>query len=213
MDESNLSILDEVNNATEVIEKETSLPTSSSKKRKKSAAAKDEDNSLLALSSAIRHVADSRKQEKPLEQIANNGDEFDVYGKHIANELRSMESAYNRDLVKKKISDILFEMKWNKGVHSQSQANHSTNSYNHNTWQQHQPQLQMSSLQSTPTMTSAGGSNVQYNSFSQNQHVVDNSVGTNSNQQFTPSSWTPNYAGYESHVSGDSFNSFTHMLQ
>ena len=69
----------------------------------------------MALSSAIRHVAfvaDSRKQEKPPEVIANNGDEFDVYGKHVSNELRSMEleTAYSKDVANKKISDQLFDI-------------------------------------------------------------------------------------------------------
>jgi hypothetical protein len=71
---------------------------------------------LNALSSAIRHVADARKQQaaQPVVNAAVQ-DDCDVYGRHIANELRSVTDPFTRDYIKKRFNDILFETKWQQG--------------------------------------------------------------------------------------------------
>jgi len=39
-------------------------------------------------------------------------DEYEVYGRYVAAELRTMTDSYQRDLCKQKISSLLFESKW-----------------------------------------------------------------------------------------------------
>lgn len=79
-------------------------------------------------------------------------DEFSVFGEYIANELRSLKGEKNLLVAKKKIQDIIFEVKM--GMISEPRAEQQTlASVFANTTQPHNTPLHSSKLYSTPVMT------------------------------------------------------------
>jgi hypothetical protein len=73
--------------------------------------------------SALRHTADVRKNLSEKQTFKPpSPDELEVFGKHVANELRSITDNFTRDYTKNGINDILFEAKpqRGKGVTSQN---------------------------------------------------------------------------------------------
>ena len=79
-------------------------------------------------------------------------DEFSVFGEYIANELRSLKGEKNLLVAKKKIQDIIFEVKM--GMISETRAEHQTlATVFANTTQPHNTTLHSSKLYSNPVMT------------------------------------------------------------
>lgn len=87
------------------------------KKKKISRAVEEENNVLRVISNSLQ------EQSKVLHEQAKNSkkssmveikdeDENDTYGKHVANELRSISDPYTRDYIKHEFNKILFSSKW-----------------------------------------------------------------------------------------------------
>lgn len=85
--------------------------------------------------------------------VSRARDEFSVFGEYIANELRSLKGEKNLLVAKKKIQDVIFEVKM--GMISEHRTEQPICTVFTNTTQPHQTTIHSSKLYSTPVMTTA----------------------------------------------------------
>lgn len=85
----------------------------SSRKKRKSATLRAEDNVLKLISTAMQQRIETGKRKADRDSICSE-DDFDRFGRFVANDLRAIEDPYLRDLVKQQISKLLFDAKWCK---------------------------------------------------------------------------------------------------
>jgi len=81
-----------------------------SKRCKKSAAQREEDNVLKTIAETMKQ----RMQQSKRAEAPDKLDPYDVFGTHVANELRCISDPYTVDYVKNQISQLLFEAKWGR---------------------------------------------------------------------------------------------------
>lgn len=94
------------------------------------------------------------KPELSYPSIPRPRDEFSVFGEYIANELRSLKGEKNLLVAKKKIQDIIFEVKMGMISEPRAEQQHTlTATVFANTTQPHNTTLHSSKLYSTPVMT------------------------------------------------------------
>jgi len=109
-----------------------STPVVPRTKKSRSAVVREEDNALKIISSAMKTHMNAPKAN-PSNTV---DDAFDVYGKFVASELRAIRDDYMVDVVKKKIGDVFFEVKWQNSVRptvpNREYANNQTFSFNRN---------------------------------------------------------------------------------
>ncbi|XP_075970074.1 uncharacterized protein LOC142972670 [Anticarsia gemmatalis] len=83
--------------------------------------------------------------------LPRNRDEFSVFGEYIANELRSLKGEKNLLVAKKKIQDVIFEVKM--GMMSEPRLDQPLCTVFANTTQPHNTTMHNSKLYTTPVMT------------------------------------------------------------
>ncbi|CAG9783604.1 unnamed protein product [Diatraea saccharalis] len=69
----------------------------------------------------------------PIPNLPRNRDEFAVFGEYIANELRSLKGEKNLLVAKKKIQDVIFEVKMGMICDTKTEPNSSCTVYTHST--------------------------------------------------------------------------------
>lgn len=87
------------------------------------------------------------KSEFVQQTTQNSRDEFTVFGEYIANELRSLKGEKNLLVAKKKIQDVIFEVKM--GMICEPRTENATTVYTHNG-----SNLQIGKIYSTPAVMS-----------------------------------------------------------
>lgn len=90
----------------------------------------------------------SVKSEALYPPSSRNRDEFSVFGEYIANELRSLKGEKNLLVAKKKIQDVIFEVKM--GMICEPRTDSSLPMFNHNT-----SSMQSGKIYSSPVMSTA----------------------------------------------------------
>ena len=74
---------------------------------------KPEDELILQATNALQAVSSMPSGRSPKKKVQ---DEFDVFGQHVANELRHIKDFRARQLVKVKIQNALFEAQFSQPV-------------------------------------------------------------------------------------------------
>ncbi|KAL0841901.1 hypothetical protein ABMA28_014136 [Loxostege sticticalis] len=83
-----------------------------------------------------------------------NRDEFSVFGEYIANELRSLKGEKNLLVAKKKIQDVIFEVKMGMICDTRADQNTSCTVYTHTSQPLNTTAIHSGKLFTSPTMTS-----------------------------------------------------------
>ena len=84
----------------------------SSRKRARSAVCRDEDNALKVISAAMKQHVEGSKRNAEVAKV--NEDEFDVFGKFVANELRAVPEQSARNNLKRQLCQVLFDPSWRR---------------------------------------------------------------------------------------------------
>jgi len=113
-DEGSSNVSAVINAEDQPVQSKPLVAGGSTKRSKKSSVMKEEENALKVISSTLRQVAEERKQQNTYRSVTTTDDDCDVYGKFVAGELRAITDQYNRDLAKRRISDVLFQAKWQR---------------------------------------------------------------------------------------------------
>lgn len=101
--------------------------------------------------SRISEPLHSVKADVGYPAISRNRDEFSVFGEYIANELRSLKGEKNLLVAKKKIQDVIFEVKM--GMIADHRVEQPLCAVFANTTQPHNTTVHNSKLYTTPVMT------------------------------------------------------------
>lgn len=94
------------------------------------------------------------KSEMIYPAISRPRDEFSVFGEYVANELRSLKGEKNLLVAKKKIQDVIFDVKMGMIVEPRVEQGPLCTVFA-NTTQPHNTTLHSSKLYTTPVMTTA----------------------------------------------------------
>ncbi|XP_026758115.1 uncharacterized protein LOC113517596 [Galleria mellonella] len=95
------------------------------------------------------------KPELLFQTESKSRDEFSVFGEYIANELRSLKGEKNLLVAKKKIQDVIFEVKMGMICEPRTEQNSGCSVYTHTSQPHNSPQMHNGKLYTTPVMTTA----------------------------------------------------------
>ncbi|KAM3963599.1 uncharacterized protein ACR2FA_002525 [Aphomia sociella] len=93
------------------------------------------------------------KQELVFQSESKTRDEFSVFGEYIANELRSLKGEKNLLVAKKKIQDVIFEVKMGMICEPRAEQNSGCAAYTHTSQPHNSTPIHSGKLYTTPVMS------------------------------------------------------------
>ncbi|XP_013196890.1 uncharacterized protein LOC106139924 [Amyelois transitella] len=93
------------------------------------------------------------KQEVVYPSVSRSRDEFSVFGEYVANELRSLKGEKNLLVAKKRIQDVIFEVKMGIMCETKSEQNGACTVFTHANPPHNSTPIQSAKLYTTPVMS------------------------------------------------------------